>query len=312
MAVVTPWHKIKSQAKRMPETLHIYLHEPFRSRAAAGEINFFNKLAAALQDWRLRFHEDSEDERLAAPSRGFGLFHMQEPMVSTILCLRRAYHYPFWRIEKTNERWNFDVAKAAFDPADVPRGPAQQFFDRWRPKIFREGPTYRAGFVFVPLQGRLQDCRSFQSKSPLEMIKEVLRRWPDVPVKATLHPKEIYSENDHKALARLEDTHPMFRVVTEDAKDLLAACDRVVTQNSSVALTGFFAQKPAVLFAGSDFHHIAGSVPRDGLTAALADRPEPEYAAYLWWFFQRQSINAGAADAEVKIRDRFRAHGFPV
>lgn len=114
----------------MAKTLHIYLHEPMRTRAEAGEINLFNKMAQALAGWTLRFHEDTKAERQAAPDRGYGLFHMQEPPVPTILCLRRAYHYPFWRIEKTNERWNFDVARAGFDAAQVPPGRAAAFFSR--------------------------------------------------------------------------------------------------------------------------------------------------------------------------------------
>lgn len=312
MAGRTARHKIGSQAAKMAETLHIYLLEPMRSRAEAKEINVFNKMAEALPGWKLRFHEDNAAERLAAPGRGYGLFHMQEPPVPTILCLRRAYHYPFWRIEKTNERWHFDVANATFDPASVAQDRAAAFFARWRPRIFRDGPVARDGFAFLPLQGRLRQHRSFQSQSPVEMIETWLRNRPGVPAKATLHPKELYDDADYQALQALEDRFPDFKLVTEDAKDLLARCDVVVTQNSAVALTGFFAQKPAVLFAGSDFHHIAASVPRDGLAAALQQRPDPDFAAYLFWFFQRQSINASAANAVEKIRARFKAHGFPV
>ena len=254
----------------------------------------------------------SEAQRLAAPLRGYGLFHMQEPPVPTILCLRRAYHYPFWRIEATNERWHFDVAKAAFDPDCVPMDQAKRFYDRWRPKIFRDGPTSRDGFVFVPLQGRLQQHRSFQSQSPLDMIRTTLAAFPDRQVKATLHPKEDYTDEDRRLLAQIAAEHPAFHLVQADAKDLLATCDLVVTQNSSVALTGYFAQKPAILFAGVDFHHIAASVWRDGQEAALTPRPDPDFIAYLWWFFQRQSINAGGPDAPDRIRARLKRHGFPV
>lgn len=296
----------------MAKTLHIYLEEPMRTRAEAGEINLFNKMAQALAGWNLRYHEDTEAERLAAPGRGYGLFHMHEPPVPTILCLRRTYHYPFWRIERTNERWNFDVARARFDAAQVPPERVAAFDARWRPRIFRDGPVHRRGFVFMPLQGRLAEQRSFQSQSPLQMIETCCKAWPDRPVRATLHPKETCSAADHQALSALADRFAHFQLVQADAKDLLADCDLVVTQNSAVALTGFFARKPAVLFAGSDFHHIAASVPREGLKSALIPRPDPDFAAYLFWFFQRQSINAGAANAVEKIRARFAALGFPL
>jgi hypothetical protein len=265
-----------------------------------------------VPEWRLIFVSDAPEERALAPLRDLNLFHMAEPAAANTLCLRRAYHYPFWRIEATNERWNFDVARAAFDPASVPAAKAASFLRRWRPKVFGDGPVTRQGFVFVPLQGRLRDHRSFQAMSPLAMIETILRVAPTRQVRASLHPKEIYDQADHAALTALAARHPHFQLSTSDGRELLAACDHVVTQNSSVALTGFFAGKRAVLFAGIDFHHIAGSVPRDGLTQAFAhlDAPEPDFAAYLWWFFQAHAINAGASQAEDQIRARFRRHGW--
>jgi hypothetical protein len=93
--------------------------------------------------------------------------------------------------------------------------------------------------------------------------------------------------------------------------EVLASCDYVVTENSSLALTGFFAQKPAVLFARIDFHHIAASAPRTGL-AAFDAKPEPPFAAYLHWFFKQNAITSWADDAVEQIRARFRDHGWPM
>ena len=93
------------------------------------------------------------------------------------------------------------------------------------------------------------------------------------------------------------------------------ACQLVVTQNSSVALAGFFFRKPAVLFAQIDFHHIAGNVPRDGEDRAFATwRNDAEYEAYIWWFLQHMSINAGRPPEEVteKIASVLWNHGWPV
>jgi hypothetical protein len=305
-------HTSHEERATLARTLHIYLHSPFRENAVAGRVNIFNRMQAALPDWRLVFVPDSEAERLYAPDRDHNLFHMVEPTGPNVLCLRRAYHYPFWRIEATNERWNFDVARSEFDPAKVPAEEAGVFLERWRPKVFRSGPVTREGFVFVPLQGRLSEHRSFQSMRPLAMIETVLGQDSSREVLATLHPKEDYSDRDMAALSDLERRFARFQLVQGDAKDLLGACDYVVTQNSSVALTGYFAGKQAVLFAGIDFHHIAGSVPRDGVPRAFdrLQQPMPDFAAYLWWFFKAQSINGGAPDAEDQIRARFRRHGW--
>lgn len=145
------------------------------------------------------------------------------------------------------------------------------------------------------------------------MLKVVLDRIPKKPILVTLHPKEVYTQADLAALDQLAARFPRLRL-TAAGPEVLAGCDMVVTQNSSVALHGFFAGKLAVLFAGSDFHHIAGSVWRDGVDKAFAalDGPTPDFATYLCWFFRRQAINGGAPDCEAQIQARFRRHGWPV
>ncbi len=146
------------------------------------------------------------------------------------------------------------------------------------------------------------------------MIEATLAAEPDLPIQATLHPKETYGAEERAALAAIEARDPRFRLVEGDAVKLVAGCNYVVTQNSAVALTGFFAEKPAVLFARIDFHHVAGSVARDGVAAAFDQMrgPAPDFARYLYWFFRIMCVNAGAEDAEDQIRTRMRARGWPL
>jgi hypothetical protein len=292
--------------------LHLYLHSPMRENAAAGKVNLFRRMQAALPDWSFRYHPDTLAERGRAAERGYGLFHMHPPTGPKILCLRRAYILPFWRIEAVAERWLFDVARAAFDPEEIPRDEAQGFLERWRYKVLGITPPSRQGYVLVPLQGRISEHRSFQSMSPLDMLETVLERRPTKPVCYTLHPKETYAPEDLAALAALEARFPRLSRGGAPTESLLLGCDEVITQNSSVALYGYFAAKPAVLFAGSDFHHIAGSVWRDGLDKAFAtlEAPSPDFANYLCWFFRRHAINGGAPDCEAQIQHRFRHHGW--
>ena len=299
----------------MGHDLHIHLHDSLRARAQAGEVPLFAHLATALPGWRLHFQPDTPLARLKTRLRGaYGLFHMQPlPAGGRILCLRRAYMYPFWRIERTHLRWEFDAARMAFDPDATAPDAAARFVARWRPKLLGERPITRAGFVLVPLQGYLQTARSFQSMSPMQMIEQTLARDPR-PVIATLHPNESYSDADRRALAQMTARFSHFSVSDRPSADLLAACDLVVTQNSSVALSGFFAAKPAILFGQSDFHHIAASVPRDGLEAAFsAPTPPPDlFDRYLHWFFTQTTINAGSPDAPARLNARLRALGWPV
>ena len=292
--------------------LNIYLPSPMCEDALAGRVNIVNRIGAAVQPFGLRLliHHDSAAE-MNDPERrhGWSIFHMQEPVGPRCLCLRRAYHYPFWQLEATNERWWFDVALATFSPKSVDPELAKPFFRRWRERIVGDPPVSHDGFLFMPLQGRLTEHRSFQAMSPLAMIQATLAADPR-PIRATLHPKERYSPRELRALERLAEANPRFQLVQGDTITLLAACDLVVTQNSATALTGFFLKKPAVLFGLVDFQHIAGSVPHDGVEHAFAvakGRP-PDFAAYLYWFFHENTINAGAPEAEEQIRARMLHH----
>lgn len=298
----------------MERALHLYLHSPWRDAAASGKVNIFNRMRAALPDWSFHFHPDTEAERAKAAGRGYGLFHMHPPTAPHILNLRRAYILPFWRIEAVAERWRFDVAAADFQPDEIPLEEAASFQRRWRSRILGDGLPRRDGSILVPLQGRIADHRSFQSMSPLQMVETTLDRFRDRTVLATLHPREIYTPSELESLAGLERRFPRFRLVQTPEPDLVLTCDAIVTQNSSVALNGFFANKPAVLFAESDFHHIAGSVVRDGVDAAFDTlaAPMPPFARYVTWFLRRHAINGGAPDCEAQILARLRRHGWEV
>jgi hypothetical protein len=294
--------------------LHICLPDPMRRDAEAGRAPIITRIAEAIRPlgWRLTLHGESAITR--ARLRGCHvLHHMRDPQGPHELCLRRAHVYPFWRIEASNTRWLWEVARTPFDPAGVDPTAANAFRQRWQRNLLGAEPVSRDGFLFLPLQGHLSRQRSFQAASPLEMIEHTLDRVPGKPLLATLHPKETYGRADLAALDRIEERHPRFRLVTDRAEDLLRRCDGVVTQNSTVALTGFFARKPAVLFGQIDFHHIAGSVPREGVDRAFARLDEaPDHAAYLFWFFRHHAINAGSDEAGAQIVARFRAHGWPM
>jgi hypothetical protein len=301
----------------MAEVLHLYLPSPMREDAEAGKVNIINLIGNVVgrAGWRLAFHADTEAEREKAPNRsGYALFHMTEPFGARCLTLRRAYFYPFWQIEATAGRGRFDVARKSFEPGTVEPAQAKAFVRRWRPKLLGDRRITSENFVFMPLQGRLSEHRSFQAMSPLDMIAATLEALPRHRIVATLHPKESYSDADLVALDKLSQAHHRFRLASEAGEDLLSRCKYVVTQNSALALTGFFAEKPAVLFAEIDFHHIAGSVPKLGLAPAF-DRlgaQSPDFAAYLFWFFRLNCINGGAPEAEGQILARLRAHDWPL
>lgn len=290
-------------------TLSIHLPEAMIAAAERGEIGILDRIRGTLRDWQIRL----EPDHAPVDPAGYSLLHMMEPAGPRSLCLRLAYLYPFWRIETTNERWHFDVAKARFDAAQI-RDKTGVLQSRLRQRLFGDVAARDDGFILMPLQGRLLEQRSFQSMSPVAMVKTVLARFPDRAVIATLHPRESYDPAEQAALADLAQDHPQLTVQIGGSDALLPRCHLVATQNSSVAFKGFLLNKPAILFAEIDFHHIAGSVPRDGVQAAF-DRlsgPIPDYAAYVAWFLRRHAINAQSDTAEDRIRARLQKLGWPV
>ena len=295
-------------------TFRFYLEEPLRTSAANGEHNFINLVVKVMK----RAGFDPTFHRLPAsdvPADGYSLSHMVNPPNDRGLVFRRVYHYPFWQIEAVAQRWQWDVARATFDPECASKD-APRFYRYWQNRLFGDAPqkARRDGFVYVPLQGQLGRERLFQACSPLEMIEHCLENDPKRNIVATLHPKESYTRKELADLDALERKHPRLTVDTGNMAQYLRTCDYVVTQNSGAGFSGYFFGKPALLFGQIDFHHIAERVDMDALDKSFAKVATlaPAYDKYIWWFWQDQSINAGREDAEDKIASRLRRFGWPV
>lgn len=247
--------------------------------------------------------------------QGHTMSHIKAPPDQNGLCFRRAYHYPFWQIEQSAERWSWDVAQSAFAPDPAEAKQARWFYGYWQNRLFGDAPQMytQDSFIYVPLQGRILEHRPFQMCSPLEMVEHCLAN-SSVQVVTTLHPNERYERAEITALEKLDKAHKRLTVARGGMEDLLARCDYVVTQNSSVAFNGYFFGKPALLFRKTDFHHIAVLAELNDLAAGFdaVQRAEPDYAAYIHWFWQKNSINAGRPEAEERIAARLRRFGWPV
>ncbi|PAU97049.1 hypothetical protein CK240_11025 [Paracoccus salipaludis] len=297
-----------------PPTLRVYLHGHMLRTARAGTFPAMAVLARTVeaQGWRVLFERASAQAQDSPPPPGdHALLHMKQPRHPRTLTLRRAYHYPFWRIEPVAERWRFAVAQARFDPEAVDPGEAAAFVRRLRARVLPGPEPAQGDHVLVPLQGHLRRTRSFQSMSPVEMLDAVCRTGR--PVVATLHPSESYDAADHAALARLAARHPNL-TLGGDTMALLRDCAFVATQNSAVAFDGMILGKPAVLFAQIDFHHAALNVADLGAEAALARAADarPPLDRYVHWFLRTQAIDAQAPDAGARMLAAMRRGGWPL
>lgn len=296
-----------------------YLEPGLKAAAEAGSHNFIGKVLSVLDKggFSTAIHGNSASERLQSDSRNsYAMFHRDQPLNPRGLTMRRVYHYPFWQIEPSPDRWDWRVARSRFDTRKINGAEAQKFYNFWRKRLFGAAAqdSSRDGFVYVPLQGRLAERRSFQTCTPIEMLVATLQQEPGKRVIATLHPNEIVTPAEKAKLDTLVRRFPRLKLRQAAMEDMLARCDYVVTQNSSVAFNGYFFGKPCVLFARTDFHHIAGDVFRNGREAAFeaAQGELPDFARYLWWFWQEMSINAGREEAENKIRQALRRGGWPI
>ena len=283
----------------------LYLSHPLIRGTEAGTHGFLTRLRKVLTEHGysvelLRTGPEARDHAHEHP--GWAMFHMEHPTHQQALVFRKVYHAPFWAIERVAERWRWPVADARFPRRKVDAKEAARFYARWQRKLFGELPQQasREGFVYIPLQGRLLDHRSFQDCAPIEMLERTLERETTRPLLATLHPKEKYSPEELTALEDLTRRFPRLQLVERPMEQMLQHCDYVVTQNSSAAFFGFFFAKPAVTFARIDFHHICLG------PHAFHWAPEytPAYDRYIWWFWQKNCINTGAQDAEQQIAAR--------
>ena len=297
--------------------LRVYLQEGLRRRAALGRHNFFAILRRSFEaeGFRVEYRASSPAEREAAQGRGgYTLYHMEEPNHPRALTLWRAYMYPFWRFERTNRRGGWRLGLERFDPDMADPGPARRFFDDWRRRLIpADLSPPEPGYVYMPLQGRLLRHRSFQTMSPLEMIQQTLEAEPARRILLSLHPRESYGPKERTALDTVL-TNPRVIEVQGEMHALLAGCDYVVTQNSSVSFHGLFHEKPAVLFAETDFHHLHQEVERTGVEEAFRRVQEPLRHAdrYLYWYLQMGCINGGRRDAGERILGQCRALGWKI
>ncbi|MFN4060613.1 MAG: hypothetical protein ACK4IA_07660 [Paracoccus hibiscisoli] len=294
--------------------LTVYLHPPILHTARAGKLGLLNRIRSLLEPrgWRIDIRPSGDQARVLAPTLpGHALFNMERPTHDRALTFRLAYHYPYWRLERLAERWRWPIAQIPFDPARIEGDAAQTFARRLRARVLPGPDPVRGDHILIPLQGHIRRQRSFQSASPVQMIRAAARTGR--PCIATLHPKEIYDDADRTALDRLARDHPNL-TIGGDTAARLRDCAFVVTQNSGVGFDGLILGKPVVLFGLSDYHHVTLDAGRLGAECALAMAPDhaPPTAKFLDWFLRRTSLDMMAPDANDRLLAAMKKGGWPV
>ena len=285
------------------------------ARAGEHEMGEAVKRALAPHGLRVGFRRNSAHQRDKVGAQDLTLVHMSEPVNAKGLVFRQAYAGPFWHIEQRAGRWDWHIARKAFDVASVDAAAAGAFFETWQGRLVPKAGRGVAdeGFIYMPLQGKLLDRRRFQRASPIHMIEQTLAH-SDLPVRATLHPNETYSEAELEALERIGQKDARFELVQLPMHEALLNCRYVVTENSSAAFHAILYTKPSVLFAGIDFQHIGFAA--GGRTTAqsfreVVDVPVP-FAKYLYWYWALNCLNFEAEDRDAQLVARLEALGWTI
>ena len=288
-----------------------YLDPATLERVRAGAHNFLGLTVSALQSRGHTVHlrDDSDIERAQSLNRtGYALFHMQPATTSRGLTFRLAYVFPFWKIERSDKRWEWDVASETYDVSAIDREAALDFLYRTRKRLFGDVGSTGQDHVLIALQGQLLRHRSFQSMSPIEMIEDVLSLAGQRQILISRHPKERYSTDEAAELKRIATADARVRLNTGASAAELANASAVVSQTSSVAFQGLFFGAQPVLYGKTDFHHVAAGPA--SIQARNAD--ELEFAPFLYWYLQKRALNAGRPDAQKKIVDRLIELGWEI
>jgi hypothetical protein len=247
---------------------------------------------------------------------GYTIYDAAPSSLENSVTFWRAYHPSFFRIEKNTEMFWWDVMNNRFDPTEQNPRDSVGFFKAWQERLFGEAPhrVEQDGSILIPLQAHLLRKRRFQLCSPVNMIKQTAKRFPDRQILLTVHPRVNHSVEELAALLKIQSEYANVHLSERSSFDVLRTCDFVVTQNSSVGFFANFFCKPVVMFAPIDFYHIALNVKR--LTAErafdLVETHRPDYAGFVRWFWQEQSVNLRMGNAENRIRLKLRQNGWPI
>ncbi len=218
-------------------------------------------------------------------------------------------------LRSPDHRLDWTSTSAVFDPAEVNRKPADNLFIRHRKREGIDSFETTAGtpFVYIPLQAELLKKRRFQSMSPIDMVKMTARQETRRGLVVTTHPMVRYSGAELRALSEL-GADPRIEVTTAPMHEMLAACDYVVTENSTVAFHGHLHRKSSILFAACDFHHPHQSVMTQPIEQAFQRvlTEEVDHAGYRHWLLTRHAIFGRAKNAREQIERRLRALGLPI
>ncbi len=303
----------------MPKKLFLHLPKHTQNSVDSGQHNFFNILQKAFEGQGFTAATKLQTKHggtIARLDRHYHIFDINGASGPRSLNVRKAHFYPFWSLENAGNRYAPRISQLEFNPSEINGIVAQDFFNKICVRNLPAHPEIlpKDDFVFIPLQGRLLKQRKWQFSTTNDMINTVLAQEPNRQILVKPHPREDYTAAEKSYIQALSE-YPRITITERDTFSLLSQCAYVATQNSAVAFTGFLYQKPAILFANADFHHICQTVKTSDQAAEAFQKiseTRPDFEKYIYWYLQMNCINAGRDNAVETILNMARNCGWQV
>ena len=297
------------------------------AKGAAKMKPFYKGIMAGLEtrgiEVRCVVHDRSKAHQIVDGVDGFHVIDHGRIQHDRALNTGIAYIYPFWNVDPLGIRAFSSIASTPFDPARVPQGLADEFWNRLRWRLVKQRQS-RYPQPEDPTQGLPQDAISVflqaeHDRDPGEvlyldrtvMVETVLEASEGRPVIVKAHPNDLAGET-YLWLADLLRRWDNLTVSEGNIHDILAVSSHVVTHTSAVGLEAMLHNKPVVLCGHADFLHVCETAKTTGeLERALKHVPtEHRYKKYLYWYFRMNCLAAGDRDLTEKFLERIAEHGY--
>lgn len=263
----------------------------------------------------VEFRNDSKNAwRKSSEENAYSVFQDRSAFHKNAIQAIPVLGEDYWVLEKEPIPAEMDIAKAVFDAELVKEGTSDRLFDKLSNKFIEpfEHEYAIEDFVLIILDEYLGKDDVLRPYSSFQMINHVLKQEPERQVIIWQTPEQALSENAQARLDKFDHEDAVsFSAASLDR--LLCACSFVVSQNSLASVQAMLHEKPAITYGDFPFHHICRNPQRDQRFQKSFNRmhrDKPEYARYLCWLLEDQSLCVNDKNIEQKISVRIQDLGW--
>jgi len=233
-----------------------------------------------------------------------------------------AYIGAFWHLDPNGVKALSSIGHREFDPTAFSAKRVATFFEGLQNRYVRKRNSkygQREEHVDVPknaislfFQGMAPLSTGVSKFEDFDILELLLNQTSGVPIVVKPHPL-VTQKHEIDFLHDLAKQDNRLFVTDANVHDILQNSAVTISNNSTVALEGFFHKKPAILFGDSDFHHIAHRFHTGDNVLDLigkAKNSRPAYPEFLAWYFLDQCLHLNSKKLKEKVYAIFRQHGF--